>query len=119
MKCFCNVRNAIPYIQDIEIINVFRGGVSDIKTIEEITMKKLKTMSDLLIVLTCASRPSRLEPGSLNYVARGPRRSRTIRRSTQLTTGIAEIMETANITGIASSNPQIRMRRDCYIAMLM
>jgi hypothetical protein len=23
VKCFCNVRNDIPYIQDIEIINAF------------------------------------------------------------------------------------------------
>jgi hypothetical protein len=32
---------------------------------------------------------------------------------------IAEITETADITGIASSNPQIRRRRDCSIALLM
>jgi hypothetical protein len=32
MRYFCNARNAIPYIQDIEIINVFRDGVSDLKT---------------------------------------------------------------------------------------
>jgi hypothetical protein len=28
---FCNVRNAILYIQDIKIINVFHDGVNDIK----------------------------------------------------------------------------------------
>jgi hypothetical protein len=40
MKHFCNARNAISYIQDIEVINAFCDGVSDIKTVEEITMKK-------------------------------------------------------------------------------
>jgi hypothetical protein len=49
VKCFCNARNTIPYIQDIEIINAFCDGV-DIKTVEEITMKKPKTMADLLVV---------------------------------------------------------------------
>jgi hypothetical protein len=51
---FCNTRNAIPYIQDIKIINTFRDGVSDIKIVEEIVMKKSKTMADLLVVAdTC------------------------------------------------------------------
>jgi hypothetical protein len=39
VKHFYNTRNAILYIQDIEIINTFRDGVSDIKTVEEIAMK--------------------------------------------------------------------------------
>jgi hypothetical protein len=50
VKCFYNTRNATPYIQDIEIINVFRDGVSDIKAMEEIAMKKLKMVADLLAV---------------------------------------------------------------------
>jgi hypothetical protein len=50
VKYFCNTRNAIPYIQDIKIINAFHDGVSDIKTVEEITMKKSKTVADLLVV---------------------------------------------------------------------
>jgi hypothetical protein len=50
VKRFYNVRNAIPYIQDIEIINAFRDEVSDIKTMEEITMKKLKIVVHLLAV---------------------------------------------------------------------
>jgi hypothetical protein len=50
VKYFYNARNAIPYIQDIEIINVFRDGVSDINTMEEITMKKPKMVVDLLAV---------------------------------------------------------------------
>jgi hypothetical protein len=47
VKCFYNARNAISYIQNIEIINSFHDGVSDIKTMEEIIMKKLKTVTDL------------------------------------------------------------------------
>jgi hypothetical protein len=50
VKHFCNARNTITYIQDIEIINTFRDGVSDIKTVEEIAMKKPKTVADLLAV---------------------------------------------------------------------
>jgi hypothetical protein len=50
IKHFCNARNAIPYIQDIEIINAFHDGVSDIKIVEKIAMKKLKTVADLLAV---------------------------------------------------------------------
>jgi hypothetical protein len=54
VKHFCNVRNAIPYIQDIEIINTFRDVVSDIKTMEEIAMKKPKMVADSLMVAdTC------------------------------------------------------------------
>jgi hypothetical protein len=50
MKRFYNARNTIPYIQDIEIINAFRDGVSDIKTVEEITIKKPKTVVNLLAI---------------------------------------------------------------------
>jgi hypothetical protein len=51
VKHFCNSRNAIPYIQDIEIINAFRDRVSDIKIIEEIAMKKPKMVADLFAVV--------------------------------------------------------------------
>jgi hypothetical protein len=50
VKHFYNGRNDISYIQDIEIINAFRDVVSDIKTVEEIALKKPKTMVDLLTV---------------------------------------------------------------------
>jgi hypothetical protein len=50
VKHFCNTRNTIPYIQVIKIINAFHDGVSDIKTAEEITMKKPKMVADLLAV---------------------------------------------------------------------
>jgi hypothetical protein len=61
VKHFCNVRNSIPYVQDIEVINAFHDGVNDIKTVEEITMKKSKMVDDLLTVsdtcwLACCSR---------------------------------------------------------------
>jgi fructose 1,6-bisphosphatase len=51
VKCLCNARNAISNIQDIKIINAFHDGVSDIKTVEEIIMKKPKSMADLLAVV--------------------------------------------------------------------
>jgi hypothetical protein len=61
-----------------------------------------------------ALRPPRPELGSLNHVARGPRgRSRTIDRST------LSIMGTAEITGIVSSNPQIKRRKGLFIIPLM
>jgi hypothetical protein len=51
VKHFCNARNAIPYIHDIKVINTFRNGVSDIKTVEEIAKKKPKMVVDLRIVI--------------------------------------------------------------------
>jgi hypothetical protein len=51
VKCFCNTRNVIPYIQDIEIINTFHDSVNDVKTVEEIIMKKTKMAADLLPVV--------------------------------------------------------------------
>jgi hypothetical protein len=50
VKYFYNIRNTISYIQDIEIINAFHDGVSDIKTVEEIVIKKSKMVADLLPV---------------------------------------------------------------------
>jgi hypothetical protein len=50
VKCFCNAKNTIPNKLVIEIINAFRDGVSDIKTIKEIAMKKPKLVVDLLAV---------------------------------------------------------------------
>jgi hypothetical protein len=50
VKCFYNVRNAIPNMQDIETINVFHEGISNIKTVVEIAMKKPKMVIDLLAV---------------------------------------------------------------------
>jgi hypothetical protein len=50
VKRFCNAKNGILHIQDIEIINAFHDGVRDLKTVEEIDMKKPKTVADLLTV---------------------------------------------------------------------
>jgi hypothetical protein len=50
VKHLSNARNAIPNIHDIESINVFHDGVTDIKTGEEITMKKPKIVSVLLAI---------------------------------------------------------------------
>jgi hypothetical protein len=63
VKHFYNARNGILYIQDIKIINAFRDGVSDLKTVEEIAMKKPKIVADLLAVANVcieASHPARL-----------------------------------------------------------
>jgi hypothetical protein len=62
VKHFCNTKNAIPYIHDIKVINTFRDGVSDIKTMEEIAMKKPKTVADLLTVANVSLRPLRPDP---------------------------------------------------------
>jgi hypothetical protein len=51
VKHFYNNRNAILYIQDIEIINAFRDGVNDIKTIEDIAMKKPNMVTNLRTVI--------------------------------------------------------------------
>jgi hypothetical protein len=50
VKHFYITRNVIPYIQDIEIINAFHDGVNDIKTMEEIAIKKPRMVADLLAV---------------------------------------------------------------------
>jgi hypothetical protein len=50
VKRFCNAKNDIPHIQDIEIINAFCDGVSDLKTLEEIAMKKPKMVADFLAI---------------------------------------------------------------------
>jgi hypothetical protein len=46
----CHSSSGYPTIGRSEIINAFRDGVSDIKTVEEIAMKKPKTVADLLSV---------------------------------------------------------------------
>jgi hypothetical protein len=72
VKHFCNTRNAIPNIQDIEIINAFRDGVIDIKTVEEITMKKPKIMSDLLEVIDICIEASEARARLLDARNKGP-----------------------------------------------
>jgi hypothetical protein len=74
VKRFCNARNAIPHIQDIEIIKPFRDGVSDIKTVEEIAMKKLKTVADLLSVADVCIEASEARARLLESHGKGPAR---------------------------------------------
>jgi hypothetical protein len=76
VKHFYNARNAIPYIQDIKVINVFRDGVGDIKIVEEISIKSLKWWSICLQLLMFALKALRLNPVSLNHATRGPPRKK-------------------------------------------
>jgi hypothetical protein len=72
VKHFYNARNAIPYIQDIEIINTFHDGVSDIKTVEEIAMKKPRTVVDLLAVVDVCIEASEARVRLLESRSKGP-----------------------------------------------
>jgi hypothetical protein len=72
VKRFYNVRNTIPYIQNIEIINVFHNGVRNIKTVEEITMKKPKTVVDLLTVTDVCIEASEAQSELLESRGKGP-----------------------------------------------
>jgi hypothetical protein len=71
VKHFCNTRNAIPYIKDFKIINTFCDGVSDIKTVGEIAMKKPKTVADLLTVANTCIEASEVRPRLLESCGRG------------------------------------------------
>jgi hypothetical protein len=68
VKHFYNAKNAILYIQ---IINAFRNGVSDIKTVEEIAMKKPKTVVDLLAVTDTCIEASEAQARLLEYHGKG------------------------------------------------
>jgi hypothetical protein len=75
-KHFCNVRNGTSHIQDIEIINAFCDGVSDLKTVEDIAMKKPKTMADLLTVSNVCIEASEARARLLKSHGKGPSRRR-------------------------------------------
>jgi hypothetical protein len=68
----CNARNAISNIQDIEILNAFRDGPSDIKTVEEIAMQKPKTVVDLLAVTDICIEASEARARLLDPRNKGP-----------------------------------------------
>jgi hypothetical protein len=72
VKHFYNTRNAIPYIQDIKIINTFHDGVSDIKTAKEITMKKPRIVVDLLAVAGVCIEASKARARLLESRIKGP-----------------------------------------------
>jgi hypothetical protein len=119
VKYFCNARNAIPYIQDIEIISVFRDGVSDFKTVEELAMKKPRTVVNLLSVIDVCIEAFEARAQLLESRGNGPSKKKQDDREVNTTDEeIMEIVKIAYIVGIASSSPQIRRRRDCSIALL-
>jgi hypothetical protein len=72
VKHFCNARNTISYIQDIDIINTFCDGLGDIKTMEEITMKKPKTVANLLAVADTCIEASKAQAQLLESRGKGP-----------------------------------------------
>jgi hypothetical protein len=75
-KRFCNTRNDILHIQDIKIINAFRDGVSNLKTVEEIVMKKPKTVPDLLTIADVCIEDSKARARLLESRVKGPSRRR-------------------------------------------
>jgi hypothetical protein len=76
VKRFCNARNDIPHIQDIEIINALRDGISDIKTVEEIAMKNPKMVVDLLAIADICIEASEARARLLESRGKGPSRKR-------------------------------------------
>jgi hypothetical protein len=76
VKRFCNAKNGILYIQDIEIINAFHDGVSNLKTVKEIAMKKLKTVDNLLTVADVCIEASEARARLLKSRGKGASRRR-------------------------------------------
>jgi hypothetical protein len=72
VKYFCNTRNAILYIQDIEIISAFHDGVNDIKTMREIVMKKPKKVANQLVVADTCIEVSEARARLLESHGKGP-----------------------------------------------
>jgi hypothetical protein len=72
VKHFYNAKNGIPYFQDMEIINAFHDRVSDIKIVEEIAMKKPKTVVDLLAVPDICIEASKAWARLLESHGKGP-----------------------------------------------
>jgi hypothetical protein len=92
-------------------------------------MKKPKTMVDLLAVVDVCIEDSEAQARLHESRGKGPSKRKqddwevntTDRETTGIpgTVRIAEIVETTNIMGITSNNPQIRRRRDRSIALSM
>jgi hypothetical protein len=76
VKHFCNARNGILHIQDIEINNAFCDDVNNIKTVEEIAMKKPKMVADLLAVADICIEASKARARLLESRGKGPSRKR-------------------------------------------
>jgi hypothetical protein len=69
VKYFSNARNAISYI---EIVNAFHDRVSDVKTMEEIAMKKAKMVAKLLTVTDVCIEASEAQAQLLESRGKGP-----------------------------------------------
>jgi hypothetical protein len=102
VKHFCN---AIPYIQDIEIINAFRDGVSDLKTIKEIAMKKPKTVADLLAIADVCIEASEAQAQLLESHGKVASKKKEDREVNTIDRGIVKI------TATTVSSPRIRRRK--------
>jgi hypothetical protein len=76
VKHFCNDRNGILHIQDIKIINAFHDGVSELKIVEEIVMKKPKIVDDLLVVADVCIEASEAQARLLESRGKGASRRR-------------------------------------------
>jgi hypothetical protein len=76
VKRFCNARNDILHIQDIEIINAFHDDVGDLKTVEEIAIKKPKMVTDLLTVADVCIEASEARARLLESRGKGASRRR-------------------------------------------
>jgi hypothetical protein len=121
VKHFCNARNAIPYIQNIEIINTFCNGVSDIKTIEEIAMKKPRTVVDLLTGAYVCIEASEAQVWLLESRGKGPSKKKHDDRVVNTTDhrDHRDHRDRRDISGIVSSNPWTRRKKVCSIVLLM
>jgi hypothetical protein len=116
VKHFWNARNSIPHIQDIKIINAFHDDVSDVKTMEEIAMKKPETVADLLLAVDVCIEASKAQAWLLKSCGKGPSRKKddrevnTAERGDQRDRGGHHTVE---------SNSQIRRRGDPSDALMM
>jgi hypothetical protein len=101
VKRFCNARNDILHIQDIEIINAFRDGVSDLKTVEEIAMKKPKTVADFLTVADVCIEASEARARLLESRGKGHQEEGKIGRSTPWNEDIRRTVDYASVLAFA------------------
>jgi hypothetical protein len=119
VKYFCNARNAIPYIQGIKIINAFHGRVSDIKTVEEITMKKSRMVADLLAIADVCIEATEAQARLLKSQGKGPVKKKQDNWDVNtIDRGIARIMETTDTVETDSSNLPIKKRRGISITLM-
>jgi hypothetical protein len=106
VKYFYNARNTILYIQDIEIINAFHDRVSDIKTVEEITMKKPRMVADLLAIADVCIEAFETRASLLELHGKGPSKKKQDDREVNTTDH--------GDHGNHQQQPTIRRRRDRF-----